>query len=275
VVLNTKTPVLDAARALENNSIGSVVVLDEGRVAGIVTDRDITIRVAGRALDPSTTLLEEVMTTPVATLSPADSQSDAIRLMQQLNVRRVPLVERERLVGIVTLDDLILDEAAPIDQLAAVVESQIGDGGPAASFRAPAMQRRTARAEATYRRLLNQVRSDAALATAEDAESALDVVLSSLLRRLTPEEAKDLISQLPSLMQPELFALPPGPDRGITRETIEADLSQRLNVDATRAMQLLTAVGATVAQSVSAGQLKDTHSQLPEELRAVFSHSAI
>jgi len=48
VVLNTDTTALDAARAIENNSIGSVVVQDEGRVVGIVTDRDIAIRVTGR-----------------------------------------------------------------------------------------------------------------------------------------------------------------------------------------------------------------------------------
>jgi CBS domain-containing protein/uncharacterized protein (DUF2267 family) len=274
VVLNTRTPVLDAARALENNSIGSVVVQDKGSVVGILTDRDIAVRVVGRGLDPKTTLLDEVMTTPVVTLSPADSQSDAIRLMQERNVRRIPLVERERLVGIVTLDDLLLDEAAPIDQLAAVVEAQIGEGGPAASVRAPGMERRTARAEATYGRLLNQARSNAALETTEEAETALEVVVNSLVRRLTPGEAKDLISQLPSLIQPALYALPPGPDRQITRETIEAELVQRLNVDPARATQLLAAVGATVAQSVSAGQVKDTHSQLPEELRAVFSESS-
>lgn len=90
------------------------------------------------------------------------------------------------------------------------------------------------------------------------------------MRRLTPDEAKDLIAQLPSLMQPTLYALPPGPDKLITRETIEAELVQRLNVDRTRAAQLMRAVGATVAQNVSAGQVKDVQSQLPEELRDVF-----
>jgi uncharacterized protein (DUF2267 family) len=248
-------------------------VQDEGGVVGIVTDRDIAIRVTGRGLDPRTTFLKDVMTTPVATPSPAASQNDAIRLMQQLNIRRIPLVEREQLVGIITLDDLILDEAAPIDQLAAVVETQIGEGGPAASIRAPGMQRRAARAEATYRRLLNQVKSSAALDTAEDAETALEVVLAALLRRLTPGEAKDLIAQLPSLMQPKLYALPPGPDKGITKASIEADLIQRLNMDSTRATQLLTAVGATVAQSVSPGQVKDIQSQLPGELRELFADS--
>lgn len=269
VVLKTKSSVLEAARAIENNNIGAVIVQDKGRVVGIITDRDLTVRVVGQGLDPRTTLLADVMTTPVVALSPADSQHDAIRLMQERNVRRIPLVEEGRLVGIITLDDLLLDEAAPLDDLAAIVAAQIGEGGPAA----PVSERRAARAQATYRRLLNELRANAALETAAEAETVLEIVLNSLVRRLTPDEAKDLISQLPSLMQPALSALPPGPDKRITRETIEEELVQRLNAERTRAGELLAAVGATVAQGVSAGQMKDVRSQLPEELRTVFSNN--
>jgi CBS domain-containing protein/uncharacterized protein (DUF2267 family) len=271
IALNTGTPVLEAARAIENNNIGAVVVQDRGAVVGIVTDRDLTVRVVGQGLDPKTTPLADVMTTPVLTLSPRDSQSDAIQLMQERNVRRIPLVEGKRFVGMVTLDDLLLDEAAPLDQLAAIVQAQIGEGGLPPSPRTPAMRRRAARAEATYGRLLNQLRADAALENAEDAETALDVVLKSVVRRLTPGEAKDLIAQLPSLLQPTLLALPPGPDKSITRSTIEAELVQRLGVDASRAVQILAAVGSTIAQSVSPGQMKDVQSQLPEDLRGIFS----
>jgi CBS domain-containing protein/uncharacterized protein (DUF2267 family) len=270
VALNPTTPVLDAARAFEKNSIGCVVVQDKGRVAGIVTDRDIAVRVVGRGLDPNTTLLEEVMTSPVATLSLADSQDDAIRLMQELNVRRIPLVEGERLAGMVTLDDLLLDEAAPLEALAAVVEAQIGEGGPAASARAPGMQRRVARAEATYRRLINQVREEAGLDTVDDAQAGLEIVVGSLVRRLTPGEAKDFIAQLPSLMQPTLSRLLPGPDLLINKEAIEEEIAQRLNVNRARAAQIVAAVVATVAQSVSPGQVKDIQSQLPQDLRELF-----
>lgn len=77
------------------------------------------------------------MTTGVATLSPTDTQSSAIRLMQKRNVRRIPFVEGERFAGIVTLDDLLRDEAAPIDRLAAIVQAQIGEGSPAATARSP------------------------------------------------------------------------------------------------------------------------------------------
>jgi CBS domain-containing protein/uncharacterized protein (DUF2267 family) len=271
VALNAETPVLDAARAIESNNIGAVVVQNKGIVAGIVTDRDLAVRVVGYGLDPKTTPLADVMSTPVVTLSPDDSQSDALRLMQERNIRRIPLVEGDRLVGMVTLDDLLLDEAAPLDQLAAIVQAQIGEGGLPESPRSPAMRRRMARAEATYGRFLSQLREGAALESAEEAETALDAVLGSIVRRLTPGEAKDLVAQLPSLLQPGLQPRPSGPDKLVTRQTIEAELIRRLGVDPSRAAEILAAVGGTVAQSVSAGQMRDVRSQLPEDLRGIFS----
>lgn len=271
VALKPNTPVLEAARAIENNNIGAIVVQDQGRVVGIVTDRDLAVRALGHALHPKTTPLSQVMTTPVVTLAPADSQSEALRLMRQRNIRRIPLVEAGRLVGIVTLDDLLLDEAAPIEEVAAVVQSQIGEGGPAASPRSPAAQRRAARAQATYGRLLSRLRKDADLGSAEEAEMALEVVLEALVRRLTPDEAEKFIAQLPSLLQPGLRALLAGPDKGITRQTIETELCERLDVDPPRAAQLLEAVGATIAGAVSPGQIQDVRGQLPEEMRSFLS----
>src|SRR5688572_24265632 len=243
VALNPGIPALEAARAIENNNIGVVVVQDKGAVVGIVTDRDLAVRIVGHGLDPKTTPLSDIMSAPVVTLSPRDSQSEAIRLMQEKNIRRIPLVEGARFVGMVTLDDLLLDEAAPLDQLAAIVQAQIGEGGIPASPNSPAMMRSNARAEATYGRLVNQLSEDGGLRTALDAETALDIVLNGVVRRLTSGEAKDLIAQLPSLLQPKLQALPPGPDKLITRETIETELVQRLNVDPARAAQLLAVVG--------------------------------
>jgi uncharacterized protein (DUF2267 family) len=274
VVLSRDTTVLDAARAIENNNIGAVIVQDQGRVVGIVTDRDITVRVVGHGLDPRKTVLGEVMTTPVVTLESTDRQDDALRLMEQRNIRRIPLVDGGRLAGIVTLDDLLLDEAAPLDQVAAVVQGQIGEGGPAASLRSPAARRRTARAQATYGRLLNQLRTGADMETSDQAETALEVVLGALVRRLTPDEAKDLISQLPSLLQPALRSQPPGPDKAIRREQIEAELSEKLDVEPSRAAHLLDAVIDVVERIVSPGQMQDVRKQFPAELRSLIFGSS-
>ncbi len=274
VALNPRTPVLDAARAIEQNNIGAVVIVERGSVAGILTDRDLALRVLARGIDPAATLVGDVMSSPVAVLSLEDDQSDAVRLMQERNIRRVPLVENGRLAGIVTLDDLLLDEAAPLDQLAAIVQAQIGEGGPAPPLRSPAMERRAARAEATYRRLLNQVQTETGAAGADEADTVLEIVLTSLVRRLTPGEAKDLISQLPSLLHAALFALPPGPDKAITRESIEAELADRLRIDPARAAQILAAAGSVIAQNVTEGQMEDVRGQLPEALRETFSVTA-
>jgi CBS domain-containing protein/uncharacterized protein (DUF2267 family) len=271
VALNPSTPVLEAARAIENNNIGAVVVQEKGRVVGMVTDRDLAVRVVGRGLDPKTTALADVMTAPVATLSPASHQTDAIRLMREQNVRRVPLVEDERFVGIVTLDDLLLDEAAPLDQLAEIVQAQLGEGGPMAPSKSTGQARRAARAACTYGRFLHHVLSNTGLDKKGQAETAIEIVLGALVRRLTPGEAKDLIAQLPSSLHETLLSLPPGPDRQITRETIENALVQRLDIDPVRAALILRAVGLTLAESVSAGEMEDVQGQLPGVLRSTFS----
>src|SRR5512146_2732693 len=93
VALKPSSSALEAARAIENNNIGAVVVQDQGRVAGIVTDRDLAVRVVGQGLVPERTTLDEVMSTDIATLSPEDSQADAIRLMYRRKVRRIPLTD--------------------------------------------------------------------------------------------------------------------------------------------------------------------------------------
>lgn len=271
VALNPNSSVLEAARAIDQNRIGAVVIQDRGRVVGVVTDRDLTVRALGRALDPHTTKIAEVMTPSPLTLAPTDSREDAIQLMQERNVRRVPLVESGRVVGMVTLDDLLLDEAAPLEELAVIVQAQLGEGGPAESDRSPSRRRRLARAEATLARLLGQVRAETGLENPEQARIVLEIVLSSLARRLTPTEASDFISQLPSLLHRALRALPPGPDKSITRNSIEAQLAARLDVDHDRAALLLAAVAGVVAKNISPGEVEHMRGQLPEEFRDVLA----
>jgi uncharacterized protein (DUF2267 family) len=181
------------------------------------------------------------------------------------------LVEGERLVGVVTLDDLLLDEAAPLDDLAAVVEAQIGAGGPAAPARTPALRRRAARAEASYARLVTRLGEAAVWSSREQAELALEIVLSSVLRRLTPGEAKNLSAQLPSLLRQAVDGLLPGPDKLITAETITAELSERLQLDGPGAEAALSAVASALNETVSPGQMDDVRAQLPQDLRAIFS----
>ncbi len=273
VVLNSNAAVQDAARAIEQNKIGAVVVQDKGHVVGVVTDRDLAVRVLGRARDAATKIVD-VMTPFPATLAPDDSIADAVWLMQERNIRRIPLVEGERVVGMVTLDDLLLDEAAPIEALAAIVAAQIDAGGPAGRTASAAQRRGLARAEATLARWLNAIRNETGLDDTEQARIALDVVLDALVRRLIPQEANDFIAQLPSLLQAGLRALPAGPDKTISEDTIVAELRAQLDLEPVAAGQMLAAVAGIVAGSISEGQAEDVRGQLPAGLREVFRASA-
>lgn len=275
VILKPNTTVLEAARALDNNQVGAVIVQHEGRVAGIVTDRDLTVRVIGQELDPRTTPLAMVMTKDVVTLPVDASRVDALQLMQQRRIRRIPLVEDGAVVGVVTLDDLLADEAAPLPVFAEAVRAQIGEGGPMAPTRLElqAARRRASRLDASYRRLINEFRTESALPTFEQAEAAFDVVLSALVRRLTPDEAKDLIAQLPLRIGDRLRTLPRGPDKRITEEGILTELAHRLDVSQARAREVLEAAVRTLDANVSAGEMQDVRHQLPKELRGLFAHA--
>ena len=273
VILKPNTSVLEAARALDNNQVGAIVVQHEGRVAGIVTDRDLAVRVLGQGLDARNTTLAKVMTEDVVTLPPDGSRTDALRLMQERRIRRIPLVAEGAVVGVVTLDDLFADEAASLEDFADVVRAQVGDGGPMAPTRLEmqAARRRASRLDASYRRFVNEFRTESTLPSVDQADTALAIVLSALVRRLTADEAKDLIAQLPLRIGERLRGLPPGPDKSITAEGIVAELSERLGVASARASDVLDAVVRTLDANVSAGQMQDVRHQLPKDLRSVFA----
>jgi CBS domain-containing protein len=97
--------VQEAAQLMDNEDIGNVLVVENGEVQGIVTDRDIVVRVLAKGNGPDASV-REACTTDLETLSPDDSIDDATRKMEQANVRRLPVVEDGKPVGIVSLGDL-------------------------------------------------------------------------------------------------------------------------------------------------------------------------
>jgi CBS domain-containing protein len=102
--------VLDAAMAMAGGDIGLVVVAEEdGTVRGIVTDRDIVVRAVAQGLDPASTPVSSICSEELAILSPSDPVEKAVELMKQRAVRRIPVVENHRAVGVVSLGDLALD----------------------------------------------------------------------------------------------------------------------------------------------------------------------
>jgi CBS domain-containing protein len=107
--VETSATVADAAREMRDGDVGAVVVVDNGRVAGIITDRDIAVRVVAEGLDPDATGVGEVGTMDPVTLTVDQTVDDAIRLVREQDVRRIIVVQDGRPAGIVSLGDLAIE----------------------------------------------------------------------------------------------------------------------------------------------------------------------
>ena len=103
------TTVADAAKLMRDKDFGGVLCAEGEEIKGFLTDRDIAVRVVAEGKDPTSTTVSDVATTDLHTLSPDDSVEDAIELVRQHDIRRVPVVEGARAVGIVSIGDLAVE----------------------------------------------------------------------------------------------------------------------------------------------------------------------
>lgn len=122
------TPLPDVARMMIDHDCGQIPVVDADRKPiGVVTDRDIAIRVVAQGRDSATATAADAMSTPCMTVSTATSLRDAVCLMEAEKIRRVPVVDGEgRLAGIVSIADLAL---AGKDEATAEVVKQVSEPG--------------------------------------------------------------------------------------------------------------------------------------------------
>jgi CBS domain-containing protein len=99
----------DAARAMRDDDVGAVLVVDNGNVTGIVTDRDIAVRAVADGADPETTKVADVCSEQLTTLTVDQTVEDAIRIVRERAVRRIPVLQDGRAAGIVTIGDLAIE----------------------------------------------------------------------------------------------------------------------------------------------------------------------
>jgi CBS domain-containing protein len=109
VTLPSDASAEQAAQLMRDNDIGDVVVSDADNVLGIVTDRDLVVRVMAEGRDPQRTPLAEVYSEELVTAEPSTSISDAARLMRESAVRRLVVMDGGRLAGVVSIGDLAME----------------------------------------------------------------------------------------------------------------------------------------------------------------------
>jgi CBS domain-containing protein len=98
--------VLEAAKRMAQEDVGSIPVVEGDRLAGLLTDRDIVVRVVAEGRDPMSTTIGDVASTGLETVSPDEDLDSALRKMASAQVRRLPVVEGDRLVGVVAQADV-------------------------------------------------------------------------------------------------------------------------------------------------------------------------
>jgi CBS domain-containing protein len=129
IKVSPDTNVAEACRLMEQNNIGALVAERDGKLCGIVTDRDIALRVVGALKDPRMTLVKDIMTPDPIRISVNKTLHHLTSLMHAYHVRRVPIVNGfDTAVGIVTLDDLIADLGDQMSEIGKAISEEFPRG---------------------------------------------------------------------------------------------------------------------------------------------------
>ena len=106
VKVTPKTTVLDAAKLMKKRKIGNVIIVENNQPVGIITESDILKKVVAEGKNAGDVLVEEVMSTPIVVADPYISLEDAMKMMGKCNIRRLPVIENGKLIGIITQRDI-------------------------------------------------------------------------------------------------------------------------------------------------------------------------
>jgi CBS domain-containing protein len=107
ITITKDSSVEEAVRLMNEHEIGCLIVTDNKKARGMLTERDLLKRVLAKSKDPKKTKVEEVMSTPLISIDPDAEIEDVSRIMFQKNIKKVPIVRKDKLIGLVTLTDIL------------------------------------------------------------------------------------------------------------------------------------------------------------------------
>jgi len=106
ITIDENSTVKDAAEVMNKFEIGCLIAVKKGKAMGIITERDLLKRVVAEAKDANKTKVKDVMSSPLVVVEPTMDLEEAVRLMFQMKIKKLPVVEEKRLVGLVSLTDI-------------------------------------------------------------------------------------------------------------------------------------------------------------------------
>ena len=129
IKISSENNVAQACRMMEQNNIGCLIAEDNGKLCGIVTDRDIALKVAGALRDPEKTWVKDIMMSDPIRISVDKDLRYLTSLMHAFHVRRVPVVDgHDTIVGIITLDDIIALIGNEMSEIGQAISEGFGQG---------------------------------------------------------------------------------------------------------------------------------------------------
>jgi len=96
-----------AAKLMRKEDVGSLVIIEDGSANGILTEKDLVKKVVAEGLSPSKVKVRDIMSTPLITIAPTESVAGAAKMMAEMKLRRLPVVSKGKLIGILTENDVL------------------------------------------------------------------------------------------------------------------------------------------------------------------------
>jgi len=106
ITISYRTSVKRAAQVMNKHEIGCLIVVKGRKAVGIVTERDMLKRVVAKAANPQKTKVEEIMSHPLIVVEPDMDLEDAVKLMFEMKIKKLPVVEKGKLVGLISITDI-------------------------------------------------------------------------------------------------------------------------------------------------------------------------
>ena len=124
-VTEPNTLVIDAVKMMAKKKVGALIVVSDNEIKGVFTEQDFTRRVLLKDLDINQTIVEDVMSKDVAKIEPLQNINDGMQLMTERHIRHLPVVEEDRLVGIISIGDLVKEVIAEQETIIEQLENYI------------------------------------------------------------------------------------------------------------------------------------------------------
>jgi signal-transduction protein with cAMP-binding, CBS, and nucleotidyltransferase domain len=122
ITVSKDTSLVDCSKMMRDKHVGSLLVVEKGKLIGLITEQDMVRKAMAELLDPEKTVIEKVMVTELITITPDKDIYDALKMMRDYNIRHLPVMDRGQMVGFLTMKDILKIQPQLFDLIVEKIE---------------------------------------------------------------------------------------------------------------------------------------------------------